>query len=215
MQTEEEKKVKVSFVRLLRMVQREWLYIVCGVFASAILGSVMPVFAVVIAEVINRLDPVRIVNGVEVSVSYTEVVEVAVGFFGLAFGMLFFASVQGACFAVVGSQLGERVRRLFFRAVLYMEVAWFDKDENTSGALTSRLSADAPAVRGAVADSMGITVQNLTTFVVAYIIAFINGWRMTLIITAVVPLLGFSSYMQMKFFTGARLCSLCLPGVQA
>jgi ATP-binding cassette, subfamily B (MDR/TAP), member 1 len=80
------------------------------------------------------------------------------------------------------------------------------QDANTSGALTSRLSSDAPAVRGAVADVLGVTIQNLVTFVAAYIIAFVSAWDMTLVVTAVLPLLFFSSYMQMKFFTGARGC---------
>lgn len=105
-------------------------------------------------------------------------------------------------FGLVGANLSERVMRLFFHAVLYMEVAWFDQDANTSGALTARLAADAPVVRGAVGDAMGIVVQNVVTLLTGYVIAFVSGWKMTLVITAVLPLLGFSSYMQIKFFTG-------------
>lgn len=117
-------------------------------------------------------------------------------------------------FGLVGANLAERVSRLFFRAVLYMEGAWFDKDVNGSGNLTSRLAADAPTVRGAVGDAMGIVVQNVVTLVTGYIIAFVSGWKMTLVITAVLPLLGFSSYMQMKFFTGVAsslVMTSCMP----
>lgn len=106
-------------------------------------------------------------------------------------------------FGIVGANLSERVSRLFFHAVLYMEVAWFDQDANTSGNLTSRLAADAPAIRGAVGDSAGIVVQNVVTLLTGYTIAFVSGWKMALVITAVLPLLAFSSYMQIKFFTGA------------
>lgn len=84
-----------------------------------------------------------------------------------------------------------------------MEVAWFDLDANASGALTSRLATDAPAVRGAVADVLGIVVSNISTMVFGYIIAFTNGWKMTLVVTAALPLLVFSSIMQVKFMTGA------------
>lgn len=110
--------------------------------------------------------------------------------------------MQGFCFGLVGSNLASRVRELFLKAVLRQEIGWFDLDANTSGALTSRLSTDAPAVRGAVADVMGVAVQNISTLVCGYVIAFTNGWKMTLVVTAALPLLGFSSYMQMKFFTG-------------
>ena len=110
--------------------------------------------------------------------------------------------MQGWCFGLVGSNLATRVRTMFFQAVLKQEIGWFDLDSNTSGALTSRLSSDAPAVRGAVADVLGVSVQNIATLVFGYAVAFTNGWKMTLVVTCALPLLGFSSYMQMKFFTG-------------
>ena len=133
------------------------------------------------------------------------------GFFALGLGYLILSGIQAYSFARIGSNLGEKVRRLFYRAVIYMEVGWFDQDANTSGALSSRLASDVPVVRGAVSDVVGITVQNVVTFIAAYVIAFVNGWRMTLLITAVIPLLGFASWMQTKFFTGvlAHAAALC------
>ena len=103
------------------------------------------------------------------------------------------------------------MRVLFLTAVLRQEIGWFDLDSNTSGALTARLSSDAPAVRGAVADVLGLVIQNVSTLVFGYTVAFINGWKMTLVVTAALPLLGFSSYMQMKFFTGMAPKSGLLP----
>ena len=44
------------------------------------------------------------------------------------------------------------------------EVGWFDREENASGALSSRLSADTAAIRGALGDQIGLLVQNLVTF---------------------------------------------------
>lgn len=55
------------------------------------------------------------------------------------------------------------------------EVSFFDKEENSSGALSSRLSTDTASIRGAVGDQLGLLCQNLVTFAAGYIIAFING----------------------------------------
>jgi ATP-binding cassette, subfamily B (MDR/TAP), member 1 len=123
--------------------------------------------------------------------------------------------VQGYCFGFVGANLGTRVRELFLKAVLRQEIGWFDLDANSSGALTARLSQDAPAVRGAVADVMGIVVQNMSTLIAGYVVAFTNGWKMTLVVTAALPLLAFSSYMQVKFFTGATFLFSHLCCVQS
>lgn len=124
--------------------------------------------------------------------------------------------VQALMFGLVGANLAERVRVLFLRAALHMEVAWFDVDLNSSGYLAARLAADAPAVRGAVGDTLGIIVQNAVTLVVGFTIAFVNGWKMTLVVLAVLPLLGFASYVQTLVYTGgapgnARLVTLCSP----
>lgn len=106
-------------------------------------------------------------------------------------------------FGLVGANLAERVRILFMRAVLYMEVAWFDQDANTSGNLASRLAADAPTVRGAVGDTLGIVVQNGVTLGAGFVVAFVNGWKMTLVVLATLPLLIFAAYVQTAVMSGA------------
>jgi hypothetical protein len=44
------------------------------------------------------------------------------------------------------------------------ELGWFDREENASGALSSRLSTDTAAIRGALGDQLSLLVQNLVTF---------------------------------------------------
>lgn len=194
--TEEEKKVKVGIRRLLRINASEWPYLVAGTLASAVLGSVMPLFAVLLSELIAVFFETDFDEAKRQALLYSML------FFALGIGQFIFATVQGYSFARSGARLAERVRMMLYRAILYMEVGWFDLDANTSGALVSRLSADAGSVRGAAGDVLGIALQNLVTVAVGYAIAFANGWRMTLVVTAVLPLLAFSSYMQMAFFFG-------------
>lgn len=110
-------------------------------------------------------------------------------------------------FGWVGANLAERVRIRFMRAVLTMEVAWFDRDANTSGNLASRLAKDAPTVRGAVGDTIGVIVQNAVTLGMGCVIAFVNGWKMSLVVLAMLPLLGFSTYVQTAVMTGAAAAS--------
>ena len=81
-------------------------------------------------------------------------------------------------------------------------MAFFDKAENTSGSLTARLGVDTASIRGAVGDQVGVLVQNLTTFIAAYAIAFSSGWKMTLVITAMLPLLLFATFTESKFMQG-------------
>ena len=63
-------------------------------------------------------------------------------FVGLA---MFF---QVAMFTVAGEYLTLRMRKLAFAAMLKQEMGWFDQPNNNTGALCSRLSADAAAIQG-------------------------------------------------------------------
>lgn len=82
------------------------------------------------------------------------------------------------------------------------EMGWFDREENASGALSLRLSSDTAAIRGALGDQIGLMVQNLVTFAVAYLIAFSSGWKMTLVVTASIPLMVIAGGIQASVMTG-------------
>lgn len=68
--------------------------------------------------------------------------------------------------------------------------------------MASRLATDAAAVRGAVGDQLGLLVQNLVTMVAGFAVAFAYGWKMTLVVLSVVPLMGAAGYFQVAVTTG-------------
>ena len=55
----------------------------------------------------------------------------------------------------------------------FLQIGWFDRDENTSGALSAKLSTDSSYVRGAVGDTLGLLAQNASTLVTGYVIGFV------------------------------------------
>jgi ATP-binding cassette subfamily B (MDR/TAP) protein 1 len=68
------------------------------------------------------------------------------------------------------------------------EISWFDKDENSSGQVSARLSADATTVKGAIGDRISSMVQNFTLLVAAFAISFSLQWKMALVVVATFPL---------------------------
>jgi hypothetical protein len=57
MQSEEEKGMKVGMGRLLKMNAREWPWILLGIILSAILGTIFPILASILGEIIAALRP--------------------------------------------------------------------------------------------------------------------------------------------------------------
>jgi ABC-type multidrug transport system fused ATPase/permease subunit len=81
---------------------------------------------------------------------------------------------------------------------------WFDMDENSSGKLATALNSDACCVRDAVADTVGVALQNISCLAVGYALAFVFGWRMALLVTAVLPLVVLGGTLHLKFMMVSR-----------
>ncbi|AQK97658.1 ABC transporter B family member 9 [Zea mays] len=105
-------------------------------------------------------------------------------------------------FAVAGGKLIERIRALSFQSIVRQEISWFDNASNSSGALGTRLSVDALNVRRLAGDNLALIMQSIATLVTGFAIAFAADWRLALIITCVIPLVGAQGYAQVKFLKG-------------
>ncbi|KAI3832046.1 hypothetical protein MKW92_050145 [Papaver armeniacum] len=186
---------EVPLRRLAYMNKPEIPVLLLGVIAAGINGAVFPMFAILFSGMIKTFfePPEQLKKDARFW---------ALIFLLLATVSLCATSASTYLFAIAGCRLIKRVRSMCFEKVLYMEVGWFDEPKNSSGAIGARLSADAAAVRGIVGDALALLVQNLATAIAGLIIAFTASWELALIILAMLPLVGVSGYVQLKFMTG-------------
>ncbi|KAL1924638.1 uncharacterized protein VTP21DRAFT_4292 [Calcarisporiella thermophila] len=77
--------------------------------------------------------------------------------------------------------------------VLRQDQSWFDLAELDS--LNSRLSSDKYLIQEGISDKVGYVIKNITQVTSGFVMAFIFGWRLSLILIAVLPLLGLSGYI--------------------
>ncbi|KAL8480034.1 hypothetical protein ACS0TY_026822 [Phlomoides rotata] len=89
-----------------------------------------------------------------------------------------------------------------FEKVVHMEMSWFDRAENSSSSIGSRLSVDVKCVRNLVGESLALIVQNIATVIAGLIIGFGASWELSLIVLFMLPLIGLNGYLHMKFVTG-------------
>ena len=61
---------------------------------------------------------------------------------------------------------------------------------------------DALNVRRLVGDNLAVIVQSTAALITGLVIAFTADWRLALIITCVIPLVGVQGYAQVKFLKG-------------
>ncbi|CAK9201386.1 unnamed protein product [Sphagnum troendelagicum] len=187
---------ETSLFRLAALNKPEFPFFILGSLAAAGTGLMFPISGLLISNFISAFFLPNVHQLRHEADKWGLV-------YGLmAIGIFFVIPIQYSSFGLIGQRLIRRVRRIVFERIVRQEVAWFDKDENGSGSLGARLSTDAASVRAMVGDNLALVVQNLSTIVCGLSIAFSANWELSLLILAMVPLLGMQGFMQVKFSKG-------------
>nr|POF23278.1 abc transporter b family member 11 [Quercus suber] len=111
-------------------------------------------------------------------------------------------SARGYLFAVAGCKLIARIQLMCFEKMVHMEIGWFDEPGHSSGSIGARLSANAATMRALVGDTLGYMVRVIASATAGLVIAFLASWQLAFIILALIPLIGFNGYIQVKFMKG-------------
>ncbi|XP_030824814.1 ATP-binding cassette sub-family B member 5 [Camarhynchus parvulus] len=178
------------------------LLMIVGLVAAAANGTGMPLMIIIFGEMTNSF----VLSGVQpndTSVNNSsspsdpgvdiegDMTKFAYYYVGIGFAVLILSIIQVWTFLVTATRQTTRIRQKFFFAVLHQEMAWFDTTQ--IGALNTRLTDDINTIREGIGDKISIFLQFLSTFVSGLIIGFIYGWKLTLVVMSVSPLLAASA----------------------
>ncbi|XP_026876923.2 bile salt export pump [Electrophorus electricus] len=182
--------------RILKYNQPEWPYLLLGSVGAALNGSVSPVYALLFSQVLG------IFSIADMDEQRRQINGVCILFVIVGIVSFFSQFVQGFAFAKSGELLTRRLRKVGFQAMLKQEIRWFDDPKNSPGALTTRLATDASMVQGATGSQIGMIVNSLMNIGASFIIAYYFSWKLSLVVTCFLPLIGLSGVFQAKMLTG-------------
>ncbi|KAF8730446.1 hypothetical protein HU200_017024 [Digitaria exilis] len=194
-QEEESTPKKAPIGRLFALNKPEVFVLALGSITAAMHGVIFPIYGTLISTAIKVFyePPGELLKDSRFWASMFAVLGAC------AFVLI---PVEYFLFGLAGGKLVERVRSLTFQSVMRQEINWFDKPEHSSGSIGARLSTDALNVKRLVGDNLALNVQTLSTVISGFTIAMVANWKLALIITVVVPFVGFQAYAQMKFLKG-------------
>ncbi|KAK1071490.1 GTPase-activating protein [Friedmanniomyces endolithicus] len=194
---------KYSLWTLMRLVasfnRQEWHWMLIGLFSSIINGAGNPVQAVFFAKSITALSlPPSEYGTLRSQTNFWSWM-----YFMLALVQLVFYLLQGVAFAYCSERLVHRTRDMSFRVMLRQDIQFFDREENTAGALTSFLSTETTHLAGMSGVTLGTILQVMTTLAVCCIISLAVGWKLALVCIATVPVVlgcGFFRFWMLARF---------------
>jgi ABC-type multidrug transport system fused ATPase/permease subunit len=127
--------------KILKLNTPEWRWILLGTIVSIVYGGVTPLYGLIFANVYGTFGASDVHEQERLTRNYSIIS------FCLGLGVGIAQFLTSLSFGKSGEALTMRLRKLTFNAMLRQEMAYFDKESNTTGALITRLSADASALK--------------------------------------------------------------------
>ncbi|KQJ93765.1 putative multidrug resistance protein [Brachypodium distachyon] len=181
--TEQPKLPVPSFRRLLMLNAPEWRQALMGSLSAIVFGGIQPAYAYAMGSMIS----------VYFLTDHAEIRDktrtYALIFVALAVLSFLINIGQHYNFGAMGEYLTKRVREQMLAKILTFEIGWFDRDENSSGAICSQLAKDANVVRSLVGDRMALVIQTVSAVLIACTMGLVIAWRLALVMIAVQPLI--------------------------
>ncbi|XP_004537388.1 multidrug resistance protein homolog 49 [Ceratitis capitata] len=186
-------KNKITFLQLMKMNAPEWRYILTGCIAAMMHGATFPTWAVLFGDFFGALsDP---------DDDYITRQSILLAILFLVIGVItgIGSLLQTYMFNTAGVKMTSRLRLDAFNAIIRQEVAYFDDQRNSVGALCARLAGDCSNVQGATGSRIGIIVQAMSTLTIGVILAFTYSWKLTLVTLVTLPLVCAAILFETRF----------------
>lgn len=101
------------------------------------------------------------------------------------------------CFIIAGENITKRVREEYLHAILRQNIAYFDK--LGAGEVTTRITSDTNLIQDGISEKVGLTISAVATLISAFVIAFVKHWKLTLILSTVLPAMLSSTVLVSSF----------------
>ncbi|XP_014643709.1 PREDICTED: multidrug resistance protein 1-like [Ceratotherium simum simum] len=221
-----EKKPTVSVFAMFRY--SNWLdrlYMLLGTTAAIIHGAGLPLMMLVFGEMtdsfanlgnLGNMTSLGNGSGTPLNNLEEQMTTYAYYYTGIGAGVLVAAYIQVSFWCLAAGRQIHKIRKQFFHAIMQQEIGWFDVHD--VGELNTRLTDDVSKINEGIGDKIGMFFQSIATFLAGFILGFTRGWKLTLVILAVSPLLGLSAAIWAKIlssFTNRELLAYAKAGAVA
>ncbi|OLY83009.1 Multidrug resistance protein 1A [Smittium mucronatum] len=188
----------VPFFQLFRFATRnEKLVLLAGTFFSILTGLAMPTMTILFSNMAGAFITYSAIIDTGDAQSAKDYLSHEINKYCkylavLAACMFVVSYLQSITFSVVCEKQILRIREEYYRSSLRQDMSWFDKV--STGDLTTRISSDVSVIQEGIGVKLAYLIQYLSTFFGGFILAFIRGWKMALVVLSIMPLLAMIGY---------------------
>ncbi|KAI9344640.1 P-loop containing nucleoside triphosphate hydrolase protein [Obelidium mucronatum] len=182
----------VPILKLFRFASRSDVFMIAiGSICSIAIGALIPCAILILGDILGGSAAVAMPSGasgaggpIDPSPLYPTILRFV--YFGI--GMLFAGYASQCLWVLAGENQSRRIRELYLRSILRQDLSWFDLAEE--GSLTTRLAQDTNLIQDGISEKAGLCLQSIAQFLTGFVISFVKGPTLALVLLAAVPLMA-------------------------
>lgn len=155
--------------------------VVCAIAS----GAALPLMTVIFGNLQNTFQRYFYSGG---QMSYDSFVDemskFVLYFVYLAIGEFVVTYICTVGFIYTGEHISAKIREHYLESCMRQNIGFFDK--LGAGEVTTRITSDTNLIQDGISEKVSLTLAALATFVTAFIIGFVNYWKLTLILSSTV-----------------------------
>ncbi|KAJ9638460.1 hypothetical protein H2204_004230 [Knufia peltigerae] len=186
--TPEEKEAEGSitdYLRIFRYADKyDWTLNVIAFICAIASGASLPLMSIIFGSFTNKF------NNYNAGDESPEAFKADVDHFVLWFIYLFIGKfvltyISTAAVTISAIRTTRTLRRVFLECTLRQEVWHFDKQSN--GAIATQVTTNGNRIQTGIAEKLVFTIQSLSMFFSAFVVALASQWKLALITMSVIP----------------------------
>ena len=171
----------VKYNEIFKLLRNNKSDVVTGIIGSICGGAIMPMTGFVLAKVF-----INVASGHYHQVWHKSLIWCFI-FLGIAFCNGFFIFLKLWKLETLGSVISCNMKKEIVRQYLSLHIAYFDIDENSPGALLTKLSIDTTQLNSIILTLVGDVLQTTGNLITGLITGFLYDYRLTLISLIFIP----------------------------
>ena len=171
----------VKYSKIFSLLKNNKTDVFLGIFGSLFAGAVMPMTGFVLSKVF-----INVASGCHHLIWHKSLIWCFI-FLGVAFLNGFFIFLKMWKLETLGSVITCNMRKQIVRKYLSLHIAYFDLDDNSPGALLTKLSIDTTQLNSIILTLVGDVLQTSGNLITGLVTGFIYDYRLTFISLAFIP----------------------------
>ncbi|KAJ8117017.1 hypothetical protein OPT61_g1689 [Boeremia exigua] len=161
-----------------------WILNGVAVIAAIAAGTLLPLMDLVFGKFVTAFDGFA-VGAIDPAEYRSQVNKYTLYFVYLFIAKFACVYIHSVLISMSAIRTTKALRIDFIKHILRQNIAYFDSDAAAS--VTVQATTNGNNVNNGISEKLTITIQGVSTFVTAFIVAFVVQWKLTLITVGIVP----------------------------